>query len=71
MMQEEDTRDYVVLVNGEMQYSLWLKELPIPRGWQPTGFEGKKAECSEHVDRVWTDMRPLSLRKKMDGAAVS
>jgi MbtH protein len=57
-----DSRTYIVLVNHEEQYSLWLKETPIPNGWSPTGTEGDKGECLKYVDEVWTDMRPLSLR---------
>lgn len=64
--EEEDTRVYIVLINAEEQYSLWLKEKKIPPGWQSVGKEGSKAECVSYVDTVWTDMRPLSLRRKMD-----
>jgi MbtH protein len=68
---QEDTRAYIVLVNDEEQYSLWLKSKAVPAGWRATGFEGSKEECSRYVDQVWTDMRPLSLRRKMDGAQAS
>ena len=64
--EQEDTRVYIVLINGEEQYSLWLKDKKIPPGWKSVGKEGSKSECSSYVDTVWTDMRPLSLRKKMD-----
>ncbi|MEI8255502.1 MAG: MbtH family NRPS accessory protein, partial [Deltaproteobacteria bacterium] len=46
-------------------YSIWLADLPIPNGWRDVGKAGKKAECLSYVKDVWTDMRPLSLRKKM------
>jgi MbtH protein len=29
------------------------------------GKVGPKAECLAYIKEVWTDMRPLSLRKKM------
>ncbi|MGH7831715.1 MAG: MbtH family protein, partial [Candidatus Binatia bacterium] len=29
---------------------------------------GTKAECLAYIKEVWTDMRPLSLRKKMEEA---
>ena len=29
------------------------------------GRVGPKAECLAYIKEVWTDMRPLSLRKKM------
>jgi MbtH protein len=67
---DEDTRAYIVLINAEEQYSLWLKDKTIPAGWRAVGKEGTKEECSRYVDEVWVDMRPLSLRKKMDAAAL-
>ena len=66
---EEDTTIYRVVVNHEEQYSIWPEYLDIPLGWEDTGKSGRKAECLEYVKEVWTDMRPLSLRKKMDEAA--
>jgi len=56
----------IVLVNDEEQYSLWPKHRAIPSGWRAVEFEGSKEECVEYVDSVWTDMRPLSLRREMD-----
>jgi MbtH protein len=63
----EDTRTYVVLVNHEEQYSLWLADREIPAGWSAVGTPGSKEECLAYVEAVWTDMTPLSLR----GAAVA
>ncbi|MBL1100670.1 MbtH family protein [Streptomyces coffeae] len=65
----DDNARYQVLRNDEDQYSLWLADLEVPDGWQPVGKEGTKEECSAHVDEVWTDMRPRSLRERMDQAA--
>lgn len=64
--EEADNRTYIVLINAEEQYSLWPKEKKIPPGWNFVGKEGSKSDCVSYVDSVWTDMRPLSLRKKMD-----
>jgi MbtH protein len=64
-MEEEDTREYVVLVNCEEQYSLWLADLEIPKGWKEVFARNNKKACLEYVKEVWTDMRPLSLRKAM------
>jgi len=61
----EDTRTFTVLINGEEQYSLWLAELAIPGGWHSTGKVGSKQECLDYVRSVWTDLRPLSLRKAL------
>ena len=63
---EEDDREYRVVVNEEEQYSLWLAALEIPKGWRGIGKIGKKAGCLTYVGQVWTDMRPLSLRKYME-----
>lgn len=70
--EEEETRMYKVLVNHEEQYSLWIadKEV-IPPGWRETGKVGTKEECKAYVDEVWTDMRPLSVRKKMEEDAAA
>ena len=65
-MEEEDTREYEVLVNGEEQYSLWLAGQQIPNGWRQVGPRGKKQVCLDYVKEVWTDMRPLSVRKAME-----
>jgi MbtH protein len=66
---KDDERSYVVLKNDEEQYSLWPLELTIPAGWQEAGKRGTKAECLEYVDKVWIDMRPLSLRRRMSADA--
>jgi len=36
----------------------------VPNGWRVVK-EGNRAECGAFVNEVWTDMRPLSLRKHM------
>ena len=66
---DEDTRTYDVVINHEEQYSIWLKGKQIPAGWRAVGKEGLKAECLGYIDRAWVDMRPLSLRKKMEAIA--
>jgi MbtH protein len=53
---------FKVLVNGEEQHSLWPADLPVPNGWRETGHRGPKAACDDYVNRLWTDMRPKSLR---------
>ncbi|RCG15700.1 MbtH family protein [Streptomyces diacarni] len=58
-----------VLVNDEEQYSLWPEYLSVPNGWRDTGVAGSKETCLTYVKEVWTDMRPLSLRKQMEESA--
>jgi MbtH protein len=61
----EDSTIYQVVVNHEEMYSIWPAYKPIPAGWREAGKSGLKADCLQYIDEVWTDMRPLSLRKKM------
>jgi uncharacterized protein YbdZ (MbtH family) len=63
---QEDTTIYNVVVNHEEQYSIWPEYKEIPKGWKNAGKTGPKAECLGYIKEVWTDMRPLSLRKKME-----
>jgi MbtH protein len=68
MMQQNDTEDttvYRVVINEEEQYSIWPDYREIPFGWREVGKSGLKRECLDYINEVWTDMRPLSLRKKM------
>lgn len=71
MQDSEDDRDYHVVVNDEEQYSIWFTDQPIPAGWRASGKTGKKADCLAYIKEVWTDMRPLSLRKAMADDAKS
>lgn len=64
--QTEDTTVYKVVVNHEEQYSIWPADRELPAGWFYAGKQGLKAECLAHINEVWTDMRPLSLRRKME-----
>ena len=66
---DEDRTVYKVVVNHEEQYSIWPADRENPSGWRDAGKSGSKAECLEYVKEVWTDMRPLSLRKQMAQAA--
>jgi MbtH protein len=67
--QEEDKTIYKVVVNHEEQYSIWPAYKDIPQGWSDTGKTGTKDECLAYIKEVWTDMRPLSLKKKMEADA--
>ena len=66
---QEDMTVYKVVVNHEEQYSIWPAHRPNPLGWNDAGKSGLKQECLEYIKEVWTDMRPRSLREKMDKAA--
>lgn len=66
----EDTTIYQVVVNHEEQYSIWPADRENALGWNDAGKQGTKAECLAYIEEVWTDMRPLSLRKKMAEAGL-
>ena len=57
-----DKMKFCVVVNPEEQYSYWFQDSPLPAGWESTGFVGSKPECLIEIDKIWTDMRPLSVR---------
>lgn len=66
---KEDTTIYTVVVNHEEQYSIWPADRENALGWKDAGKTGSKTECLAYIKEVWTDMRPLSLRKKMEESA--
>jgi MbtH protein len=61
----EDTTVYKVVLNHEEQYSIWPADRENAHGWQDAGQSGTKQECLDYIKEVWTDMRPLSLRRAM------
>ncbi|OXM45342.1 MbtH family protein [Amycolatopsis alba] len=70
-MREEQTdqRAYLVVVNDEEQYSIWPSDRDLPAGWRAEGERGGREECLARIAEVWTDMRPLSLRRQLDPTA--
>jgi MbtH protein len=70
MDETEDKTIYRAVVNHEEQYSIWPAYKENPLGWNDTGKTGTKSEVLAYIKEVWTDMRPLSLRKKMEEDAL-
>lgn len=66
---KEDGSIYKVVLNDEEQYSIWPADRENPLGWRDGGRTGPKAECLAYIAEVWTDMRPLSLRRRMEETA--
>jgi MbtH protein len=58
-----DEHTYQVVVNDEQQYSLWPTGRDLPLGWHPAGRTGTREECLTHIEAVWTDLTPLSVRR--------
>ena len=63
--EKEDLTIYKVVMNHEEQYSIWPTDRENALGWNDVGKSGLKQECLAYIKEVWTDMRPLSLRKAM------
>ena len=63
---EVDNRIHKVVLNHEEQYSIWPADRDNPLGWRDDGKMGTKQECLDYIKEVWTDMRPLSLRRRME-----
>ena len=68
MFQDDDKRVYRVVRNHEEQYSIWPADRENPLGWLDAGKSGSKQECLEVIRTLWTDIRPLSLRRTMEQA---
>jgi MbtH protein len=64
--ENEDTTIYKVVVNHEEQYSIWPLDRVNAPGWNDAGKSGTKSECLAYIREIWTDMRPLRLRKAME-----
>jgi len=62
----ESKFNFAVVVNHEEQYSIWPVGREIPLGWKSVDVTGPKEQCLAYIKEVWTDMRPLSLRRKME-----
>lgn len=58
---EDETGPFLVLVNGEGQYSLWPAFRQVPQGWDLTGQSGARQACLDWIEAHWSDMRPRSL----------
>lgn len=60
-------RRFMVVRNAEDQWSVWPADDPSPAGWIHTGFVGTEEECLSEVGRVWSDLRPASIRSASAG----
>ncbi|KES03446.1 protein mbtH [Streptomyces toyocaensis] len=65
---EDNDAQYRVLVNDEGQHSLWPAFAEVPAGWTVAHPEDSRQACLDYVNENWTDMRPLSLVRQMEGA---
>jgi len=63
-MDEDDTLpdDWIVLINGEEQYSLWPAGTGIPAGWRAVRPKASMSDSLNYITQHWIDLRPKSLR---------
>jgi MbtH protein len=64
---DNDEGVFSVLINDEGQHSLWPEFADVPAGWTTIHGPDSRAGCLEYVNANWTDMRPRSLVREMDG----
>lgn len=67
-MFDDENTEYLVVVNEEEQYSIWPAARDLPAGWTAEGDPRSRNECLDHIERVWTDMRPRSVREALENA---
>jgi MbtH protein len=66
---ENPDGSYLALVNDEGQYSLWPAHIGIPDGWHVGYGQDSRQACLDYISEHWTDMRPASLAREMDGTS--
>lgn len=64
---DDENGEFYVLVNDENQHSLWPTFADIPAGWKQVFGPGSRQEAVDYVNENWTDLRPASLIKAMEG----
>jgi MbtH protein len=66
---EDAEGTYLVLINGEGQYSLWPSFVEVPAGWTTVLAETDRQSALDYIDENWTDMRPKSLIAAMGNSS--
>jgi uncharacterized protein YbdZ (MbtH family) len=44
-----------------------IADTPSPAGWRVVYGEGDRAACLDYIEQNWTDIRPRSLRERLEG----
>jgi MbtH protein len=61
---DDEGATFTVVLNDEEQYAIWPQTHELPAGWREAGRRGSRAECLAYVEQAWTDLRPLSVRRR-------
>ncbi len=62
---DDESAQFLVLVNDENQHSLWPVFADVPGGWRIVFGPGDRVSAVNYVEESWTDMRPKSLADAM------
>jgi MbtH protein len=62
---DDESAQFLVLINDENQHSLWPVLADVPDGWRIVFGPGDRASAVDYVEESWTDMRPKSLADAM------
>jgi MbtH protein len=62
----ENEIQYFVVSNHQAQYSIWPAYQKLPLGWQTVGVAQSQQQCLQTIEKVWTDITPLSFRKRQE-----
>ena len=68
---DDESAQFLVLINDEGQYSLWPVFVDVPDGWTRVYGEESRQNCLEFIETNWTDMRPRSLVRAMESEGPS
>jgi MbtH protein len=66
---DDESGEFIALVNEEKQYSLWPTFAPVPEGWTVVHGPAVRADVLAFIESAWTDLRPASLVARMDGVS--
>jgi len=61
---DDETNEFLVLVNDEDQYSLWPAFAEVPAGWTVALVAGPRDTALAYVETHWSDLRPRSVRER-------
>lgn len=60
---DDQDANFLVLRNGDDQYSLWPQFVPVPNGWSTVHGPDSRQDCLDFVNENWTSMLPNRVRE--------
>ncbi|MGF6563069.1 MbtH family protein [Erwinia aphidicola] len=59
---DDESLDFLVLLNARGQYSLWPAFAEVPAGWHTVSGPAARAGCISYIETHWQDMRPAAIK---------